>query len=144
VRLSIRPLDGPLPGAEAPVSVADALAEDCAKCGSAVGSLCTYLDDRMYAGYGRVIKHLRGDPMRGFAHKERRQAVRKRRQQAADREQRRLYRERRRQGQAVPASPQVIAAARAMQAHAVTEHMQLRAWWAEHGHIIANADRNPQ
>ncbi len=130
----------------AAVSPEEGRTVECSKCGAAKGEPCRYLTGQwLNSRYsytnpgthesGRLMLANPGDPMPGI-HPERKGAVRYRRLQRYRRE------------QAASRVPQLrglsvegYRARAAMQAWDQSEYAALAAWWREHGHIIANADR---
>ena len=108
------------------------------KCGQAAGSPCIYTTDTFtylrYPEYGPVPKHHRGDVMKDTTvHQERRDAVRQRRMR------------KRRAGAVTRATPGVRGAAAAIRAWDVEEFERMRAWLAENGWLLmeANLERRP-
>lgn len=129
-----------------PVSSEEGRTVECSKCGAAKGEACRYLAGQwLNSRYsytnpgshesGRLMLANPGDLMPGV-HPARKRAVRAyrlreyRREQAASR----VLRQR-------GLSAEGYRARAAMQAWDQSEYAALAAWWREHGHIIANADR---
>jgi hypothetical protein len=115
-----------------PVSVTDALAEECPKCSQPAASPCLYTTDTFtylaYPEYGPAPKHHKGDVMKATTvHQERRDAVRRERMKT------------RQGGTVTTATPGVRGAAAAMRAWDVEEFERMRAWLAEYGWLLMDA-----
>lgn len=117
---------------DAPVTVAEARAEQCPSCGALAGQPCRYKADGFVFAPGvrpRQVKR-KGKPMKGRMHLARHGVVKRKRVLQYKREHRHLG-----------ARADLRAAVDAMRAWDLEEYRQLRAWWAEFGGIIAYADR---
>jgi len=113
-----------------PVSVEDALAVDCPKCGQGAGHRCLYTtDNHTYDSWpdlsGKRLHH-EGEVMPTAVHQERRDAVRERRMQ--------------RRATVTAATPGIRGAAAAMRAWDLEEFEKMRDWLAEFGWLLAEAD----